>query len=551
MDEPVHQGLTMRTRRLVAALLVTVLALAGCGGTPGKRAAPERRARPTSAAPGAVPAPFAARRLDDRGAMYPRAVRLRDGRIVVGVAASSGGGVTDIARFYASDDAGRTFRPLSEISDPTAGQGRGSCCGSLLELPRPLGAQPAGTLLWAGTFGMKNRAPGRRPEIRVWRSVDGGRSWTYLASPVVAPEGTPWDEGLWEPELAIDAQGRIVCYYSDETRSGHDQVIAEVVSADGGATWGSATTVVATGRHDRPGMPVVARLPSGGYFMVYEICGSSASTSCRVHYRRSADGWSWGDPGDEGTVARTADGDYLYHAPTVAWAPGGGPDGRLLLVGGLVRDAEGALARPASGSTVLVSTENGYGRWYEMPAPVAVPFSSDPDESEIVCANYSSSLLPLEGGHVLLEVATERAKDGGCHAYVGAASLDAGPAAPDDGTYRLRNARSGLCLDAGGPGGALVQLPCDDRRPRQRWTLGRDAGTGVLWLRNAETKGCAAAGCQGLSLVRVAGSSYTVAGRADGRCLEVTEGAQDSGAAVRAWTCNDREPQIWGFERRR
>ncbi len=357
--------------------------------------------------------------------MYPRLIRLRDGRILLSVATSSGKGITDMARIYESADEGRTFRPLADIRDPAASEGRGGCCGSLLELPGPSGA-----LLWAGVAGMKNHAPGRRAELRVWRSLDAGRTWAYLSSCAIASDGTPWNRGLWEPELTIDARGRLVCYYADETEPGHDQVIAAAVSTDGGVTWTSRTVVVAPGRHDRPGMPVVRRLADGSYLMVYELCGRIEGVACAVHLRRSTDGWNWGAPAGRGAAVRTVDGGYLHHAPTLVWAPGGGPAGRLLLVGGLLRDTRGKLARPASGETILMSTDGGHGRWFQHPAPVRVAFSVRPDHFEVVCANYSSSLLPLSGGAGLLEVATKRSKDGRCRAFIATAPLPLA-AAPD------------------------------------------------------------------------------------------------------------------------
>lgn len=413
-----------------AALRAAVLAVAAALVVTGCAASEQRtgpgRGEPARGGASAAPfTPFAERLVDQRLAMYPRLVRLRDGRIVLSVAAGSGAGVTDMARFYESADGGRTFRMLSEILDPAAERGRGACCGSLLELPRRIGAQPAGTLLWAGTVGMKNHAPGRRPELRVWRSTDGGRHWAYLSSCAIAPEGTPWDEGLWEPELGIDGRGRVVCYYSDETR-GPAQVIVEAASPDGGATWEPGTVVVAPGPDDRPGMPVVRRLPDGSHFMTYEVCGPTAS--CKVHYRRSPDGWTWGSPAALGTVARSAGGRNLYHAPTVTWLPGGGPRGTILLVGGVVRDARGVLMRPASGATLFANTAGGSGDWREIPAPVRVPFPAYPEHSDIVCGNYSSSLLPVGDGKGLLEAATKRGKDGTCQVYVAASAWAPPPA---------------------------------------------------------------------------------------------------------------------------
>ncbi|MFI0450831.1 RICIN domain-containing protein [Actinomadura sp. 6N118] len=541
----------------VTALLTAILLVANwCAGSDSKPPAPKKPPKPTAAGP----APEAAaqlvtrpeRPLDDREAMYPRAIRLKDGRIIVSVSSSAQGGLTDLARFYESADDGATFKPISEIRDDRAAGGRGGCCGSLFQLPHQVGAQPAGTLLWAWTVGMKNKAPGRHPELRIWRSTDGGRHWSHLSSCASAPPGTPSDQGLWEPELALDAQGRLVCYFSDETRPGHDQTIAQVVSTDGGVTWGARTDVITLGGGARPGMPVVRRTPNGTYFMVYEVCGRDQD-SCKVHYRTSPDGWNWGDPRDVGTAVRTVDGKFLYHAPTVTWIPGGGPNGRLLLVGGLLRSENGKLSRPASGSTILVNVDNGRGRWYEQSAPVRVDFSARPDHDEVVCDNYSSTMLPVADGNGLLEVATERSGSKTCRAFVGTAAMQpAAPAPPKPGSYRLRNAGSGLCLDATGPGDTTRQLPCDARRPRQKWTI---SGTpdASLKLRNAKTGRCLGGPCATSptwSVNQLTGMIYTVVAKASGNCIDVAGGSHTAGAAVQQAPCTGRAAQLWRVEPR-
>ncbi|MBW8485308.1 sialidase family protein [Actinomadura parmotrematis] len=398
----------MRRRAAVLLLLPALLAAACASG------AAEEPGRGAKAAAGAVagaPAPrrpFAAlgeRLLDGGTAMYPRLLRLRDGRVLLSVMTGPAGGITDTVRFYASADEGRTFAPLSALSDSAAAQGRGGCCGAPFE-PSP------GVLLWAATTGMKNRAPGRRAALRVWRSTDGGRTWAYLSSCAEAPPGTRWDRGLWEPELALDAAGRLVCLFSDETVRGHPQVIASVTSGDGGATWGPRRILVGGGPRDRPGMPVVRRLPSGTYLMAYELCGRSG---CGVRLRTSPDGQAWGPA----VTPRDVGGRTLFHAPTLALLPGG----RVLLVGGLVRDARGRLDRAASGTTVFTNVATGpAGRWLAEPAPVRVPFSANPTAAELVCANYSSALLPVASGQGLLEAAT-RPDGGTCRAYTAALPL--------------------------------------------------------------------------------------------------------------------------------
>jgi hypothetical protein len=172
------------------------------------------------------------------------------------------------------------------------------------------------------------------------------------------------------------------CKFSDDARSatgshtGFDQTIADVTSTDGGHTWGLERNVVAipstAATTYRPGMATVRRLPDGTFIMSYELCGTGMTNSCEVRIRTSADGSNRGASTDPGTVVATVDGRHLFHTPTIAWAPGGGPHGRILMVDELVKDASGAILRPESGSTVLVNYNDGAGPWSPLDAPVTV-----------------------------------------------------------------------------------------------------------------------------------------------------------------------------------
>ena len=528
----------------------------------------------------------AAQQLGGGQAMYPRVIRLQhsgsaNDRLIASVSSSSGPGVTDMAQFFESTDGGTSFHPAGAINDAQAAGGRGSCCGSLFELPRQLGAQPAGTLLFATTVGMPN-TPDRQPAIRVWASRDQARTWTYLSTCAGAP-GAPADRGLWEPELSVDARGYLNCYFSDDSRAvtgshtGFDQTLAVATSTDGGLTWGAERNVVAipstaTATY-RPGMPTIRQLPNGSYFMSYELCGTGIPDSCEARYRVSADGWNWGSAQDPGTVASSADGKRLFHAPTVAWAPGGGPNGRILLVGDLVKDTMGRILRPASGSTILVNTGNGAGRWYELDAPVTVGFSANPDSAEIVCNNYSSSLLPSVDGATLLEVATRRRADGSCAAFFATGSAKgtgdaAGVAA--GATYRLASLASGQCFDVtGGSGSAgtkLQQWTCNSLDP-QNWKL-TSKGSGYFTLTSeqsglcvdvpggSKTKGvqvqqwtCNNTSTQQWRLVNVGRGAYNLVSKVSGLCLDVVNGATTAGTAVQQWTCNSTAAQLWYLDR--
>jgi hypothetical protein len=327
--------------------------------------------------------------LRDDTALYPRAIRLEhsgtvNGRILASVVTFTGD--SGLGAIYESTDNGTGFTQVGTIADPQASGGKGLCCATLFELPQAIGALPAGTLLWAASVG----ASARPMSLRIWKSGDVGRTWSYLSSCATAPN----DSGLWEPEFSVAGDGHLVCHYSDETDPAHSQKLMEVRSTDG-VTWTDPTPTVSspTVGH-RPGMPVVRRLPSGTYVMSYEVCGLGGQYDCAAYTRQSTDGWNWGSPADLGVRAETADGKYFTHAPTIALAP----NGSLLLVGQIFQNADGSVAA-GNGRTILT---NRNGDWSELPAPVAVnnPYNN-------YCPNYSSPMVVSPDGANVLELATD------------------------------------------------------------------------------------------------------------------------------------------------
>ncbi|WP_419996193.1 sialidase family protein [Streptomyces boninensis] len=338
-------------------------------------------------------------KLRDGTGLYPRAIRLEhsggaNGRVLASVVTFDGN--NGLGAIYESTDGGGSFGQVGTVADPEAAGGQGLCCATLYELPRQVGDLPAGTLLWAASVGQDEA--NRRMTLRVFKSTDTGRSWSYLSTIATAPN----DKGLWEPEFSVDATGALVAHYSDETDGTHSQKLVAARTTDGVNWTGHHDTIASTLGSDRPGMAVVRKLPNGTYFMSYEICAAAGQYICVVHFRTSADGWDWGDPKHLGYRPETADGKYFKHAPNLAWSPEpGNPNGRLYLVGQVLKNKDDSTAA-GSGRTVWTNPDNGNGPWKEIPAPVAV-------ESTKVdfCPNYSSALLPSPDGSKLLEIATD------------------------------------------------------------------------------------------------------------------------------------------------
>ena len=499
-------------------------------------------------------------------ALYPRAIRLNNsgaanGRVLASVTDASGNPEAGLGLIFESTNNGSSFHQVGTITDPNATGGKGLCCSTLFELPQQIGAMPADTLLRAGSIGGLVSTD-RHMTIRIWKSNDLGRTWTYLSNCATSSNAG----GIWEPEFSIAADGRLVCHYSDETDSLYSQKLARVRSSDGIDWVDRSDTIASTLQSDRPGMAVVRKLPNGSHLMTYEICAAAGQFTCVVHYRTSADGWNWGSVTDLGTRPETVDGKYFKHAPTIAWSSFG-PNGRILMVGQILYNKDGTVAS-GNGKTILVSAENTDGFWYEVSAPVQV---NNPDDN--YCPNYSSSLLPSLDGRSLLEIANDY--DGTvCKPYYASASiLGTGTASGvvNNTTNRLVNVMSGQCLDVSADsrvaGGNVQQWNCNGLGA-QNWLL-TDRGNGYFALRGQNSGLCldvsadsrVAGGnvqqwtCNGLEpqdwhLENVGIGYYRLVGRNSGLCLEATGGSKTAGANVQQWYCNDHSTQIWRLEGR-
>jgi hypothetical protein len=301
-------------------------------------------------------------------------------------------------------------------------------------------------------------------------------------------------------------------------------------------------------------MANVRRMPNGTFFMSYEVCGTDA---CNVHVRSSPDGWNWGDSNDIGPVPTTVDGRFFRHAPTLAFDPTFGANGRFFLVGQLAIGGE-------NGQILLANTESATHSWYELDAPVPVP-----DAYDNFCPNYSSPLLPLDHGLAVLEIAT-RWDGNACNAYFARGPLrGTGDATgiTDGSRYRLVSVMSSQCVDVTGgsqaAGTAIQQYTCN-ANAAQNWTFARAAdGTfslhsqisGLCLATTADTAGsalhqqpCDGSAAQAFSVENVGRGYYRLTHA--GNCLDVSGGSVTAGAAIQLWTCNDLSPQIWHLEPR-
>jgi hypothetical protein len=431
--------------------------------------------------------------------LYPRLVRIEYGSPSANgeIIASTNGNI------FESSDGGASFTYLDTV--PAISGSSEYCCGTLFEMPQQVGSLQPGTLLYAATYFV-----GSLRAIEVYTSTDEGQTWSYSSTPV---SGGDSSHGLWEPEFSIADDGALVMFWSDETDPCCSQKLAQIRTYDGVDWQNESNTVASTVQSDRPGMAVVTKLPSGVYFMSYELCGPAA---CTVFYRTSTDGWNYGDPSNTGTKVQTTSGQYFEHAPTNIWSPSviSPGNGALLLVGQVLYESSGAVSSENGQVLFVNNSSDGSGPWYTITAPVQVPTAYDN-----YCPNYSSALLPAADGSSILELASDYNSSNECVTYYGSEAWNRLPA--DGATYSFVNQQANLCLDDYG------------------WGTSNDT-IADLW------------NCSGLSVQQWVTHSegngwFSIQNLYSGLCVDNTGGSTSPGNKVTLWGCVGNENQSWLF----
>ncbi|MFC7138967.1 sialidase family protein [Halosimplex aquaticum] len=330
---------------------------------------------------------------------------------------------------YRSTDGGETWEPFSAVRDTENGWGL-RYQPVLFELPESVGPWEAGTVLAAGNSIPDDRS---QTKIDVYASEDGGRSWSYVSTVAEGGRAVPQagETPVWEPEFALDADRELVCYFADERHSdeGYNQLVGHRRSVDGGQTWEAEVfdAVVPNGE-DRPGMPVVTRLPDGRYVLTFEVVGPGEEGG--VFVKTSPDGRDWGDPEDLGSPVETDEGEQLTNGPYVTWTPAGGSDGAAdpdRADGAVVASAK-TLRTDAneqasgSGETLLATTDfEDFDDWDRVSAPLAFEDEFDAGHGTV---GWTTPLLPSADGEKLLQLTSTHVADGRCEIRYASAPLD-------------------------------------------------------------------------------------------------------------------------------
>jgi hypothetical protein len=253
----------------------------------------------------------------------------------------------------------------------------------LYELPQASGGLSAGTLLLAGNIMPSDKSSTR---IVLYKSTDHGATWSLLSTvdtggpAIYDPSPTSTTSSIWEPSLNLDANGDLVCYFSDERQKVYDstgkdtstsilQAVSYHVSTDGGQTWGAEGNVAAIpDDSDRPGMITVTKMGNGQYMATYEVVNqpSQSLNTAVVYYKLSSDGITW-NANSLGTQIKLANGRGMGSSPYVRWVPAGGPNGTVIVSSKWAVDSSGNIS---GGQNFYVNYNYGQGSWEQMPYAV-------------------------------------------------------------------------------------------------------------------------------------------------------------------------------------
>lgn len=359
-------------------------------------------------------------------------------------------------------------------------------CPQFFELPAPLGDYPAGTVICGGIASKKDLSTS---SLDVYVSTDACHSWTYTSTVAVGGANYVGDDPVWEPFFLYDDGNHdeedghapvLICFYSDETDPEHSQKLVCKYTEDG-KNWSEAVEVVVFEEFgQRPGMPVVAKMQSGRYIMVYEGYGITdlpnnykfSTTDCALCWDPDEVGMTFGYGGSpyvevmqDGIVVASSAGNSNLYVNTSADCTG--------------RWIEVASPVPNSYNRQIMRLSNGNlfvlnGGWHGYNNSVVcgtldVSYTSVSDEKTVFFINDANGNAMCTWADSLDEGAdiAQWKKSDAAHFR-----WQIVPADGTEGAYKIVNPASGLVLTANGTdAGAKISLRKDQGKATQLWWL--------------------------------------------------------------------------------
>lgn len=192
------------------------------------------------------------------GGVYPRMIQLQNGNLLA-VYATSGNVVA-----VASSDEGLTWSVPVVIAERRNEVN--------MDTPDLLQLKNGNIIACYGTRPQKalrgNPEAGKRFEIRISRSSDGGNTWR--GEQILYAAGESFKNGCWEPSAIQLPGGSIQLFFANEApyTESDEQNISMLSSIDNGQTWTINPQIISFRARSRDGMPVPVLLRKSNQLVV-------------------------------------------------------------------------------------------------------------------------------------------------------------------------------------------------------------------------------------------------------------------------------------------
>jgi hypothetical protein len=266
------------------------------------------------------------------GTLYARTLELPDGSLLATWENYSPEPPLVFFPIYKSTDDAVTWHEISHVTDQV--NGWGLRYEPFLYLPpEAIGDLPANSILLAGNSIPTNLS---NTQIDLYSSIDNGYTWKFISHIAAGGAAIP-DNGIpavWEPFLLLH-QSELICFYSDQRDPRYGQKLVHQMTSDL-VSWSNPVNDVTYPNYTaRPGMAVVAKLPTQQWILTYENGGApipgvpAANYSFPAYYRISDSPLAFGSA--QGLPISTPDGTHPQGSPYCVWSPVGGANGSIIV----------------------------------------------------------------------------------------------------------------------------------------------------------------------------------------------------------------------------
>ena len=266
------------------------------------------------------------------GTLYARTLELPDGSLLATWENYSPEPPLVYFPIYKSTDGAVTWHEISRVTDQVNNWGL-RYQPFLYLLPEPIGGLAANSILLAGNSIPTNLS---NTQIDLYSSTDSGYTWKFVSHIAAGGAAIP-DNGIpavWEPFLLLH-NAELICFYSDQRDPQYGQKLVHQTTSDLISWTGPVNDVTYPTYTARPGMAVVAELPTKQWILTYENGGApipgipAANYSFPAYYRISDSPLTFDSA--KGLPVHTPDGTYPQSSPYNVWSPVGGSNGTIIV----------------------------------------------------------------------------------------------------------------------------------------------------------------------------------------------------------------------------